>query len=31
LIFDNLATLMQRCSVVGEKQKLWWWEVLQVI
>jgi hypothetical protein len=22
LIFDNLATLMQRCSVVGEKQKL---------
>jgi len=31
LIFDNLATLMQRCAVIGEKQNVWWWEVLQVI
>ena len=32
LIFDNLATLIQRMMSIGEKQsKMWWWETLEVI
>jgi hypothetical protein len=30
LIYDNLWTLIQRISVLGDKQNLWW-DSLQII